>query len=467
MGLAGLAMPAMAADQPALRVGAAAVDISPTEFPFNMPGGFSQNLAEKVNDPFHARAVVFDDGTNAVALVVVDSLGVAAEAIEEAKALAAKKCGVPVENILVSSTHTHSGPPSNAKTGRPAEVAYRPKLIAGIADAVAQAHAARKPAKVAASSHPLPDEVFNRRWYLKPGKMQPNPFGLYDIVKMNPPNNPETLDRPAGPTDPDFGVIAAVDARNKPLALYASYSLHYVGGIPPRSASADYYGEFCRLVPARLGAGEGFVAALANGTSGNINNIPFGTVRPPREPMEQIRLVAAKAADAAWFAVKKIDKYESAVPVRMITRPITLKTRKPTPEQIARAKDVVAVKDEAELAKLPRLAPDYARRTLGLAGAAETITVPLQAIRIGDIAVVGIPFETFVETGLELKQKSPFGRTFVIGIANGYNGYLPTPAHHKLGGYETWLGTNRVQEDASDLITAQLLTMLGELKDAK
>lgn len=89
--------------------------------------------------------------------------------------------------------------------------------------------------------------------------------------------------------------------------------------------------------------------------------------------------------------------------------------------------------------------------------------MPLQVIRIGDIALCAIPFETFVEIGLDIKRRSPFPRTIVVGIANGYNGYLPTPEQHILGGYETWLGTNRVQEDASVLITDQLLEMLADL----
>jgi hypothetical protein len=74
-----------------------------------------------------------------------------------------------------------------------------------------------------------------------------------------------------------------------------------------------------------------------------------------------------------------------------------------------------------------------------------------------------LPFETFVEIGLELKSRSPIAHTMVIGIANGYHGYLPTPEQHKLGGYETWLGTNRVQEDASVILTDNLLEMLTAL----
>lgn len=65
---------------------------------------------------------------------------------------------------------------------------------------------------------------------------------------------------------------------------------------------------------------------------------------------------------------------------------------------------------------------------------------------------------------MELKDRSPFDQTMVTGLANGRYGYLPTPAQHRLGGYETWLGTNKVQKDASNIITKNLLEMLDELK---
>lgn len=66
--------------------------------------------------------------------------------------------------------------------------------------------------------------------------------------------------------------------------------------------------------------------------------------------------------------------------------------------------------------------------------------VPLiiQALRLGDLGIAAIPCEVFAETGLAIKQNSPFKQTFTIELANGYNGYLPTPEQHKLGGYETW-----------------------------
>src|SRR5687767_11050505 len=97
---------AAAQDVPALRAGAAAVDITPRQFPLHMPGGFAANLAEKAHDPLHARALVLDDGKTTVALVVVDNLGVAREAADEAKLLAARRCPILPEHILLSATHT-------------------------------------------------------------------------------------------------------------------------------------------------------------------------------------------------------------------------------------------------------------------------------------------------------------------------------------------------------------------------
>ncbi len=459
---------AFAQEAKPLRAGAAAVDITPRLFPLNMPGGFSTNMADGANDPLHARALVFDDGTTTLALVVVDNLGVARETADEAKALASKRCGIPPEKMLVSATHTHSAPPSNIKEGDVPAVAYRKVLVEGIAEAITRAHAALRPAAVGAASHPLPEEVFNRRWYLKPGKMPLNPFARMDKVKMNPGNSPDVLDRPAGPTDPDITVLSVQDAKSRqPLALYANYSLHYVGGTARAKVSADYFGEFARLMPSRVGGSEDFVAMMSNGTSGDINNIPFGSTRPPRETFEQIRIVAQKAADTAWMARNKIGAHRPDARLGMIQREITLRVRRPTAEQIAEAKAVLAFKDKAEIAKLPALADAYARRTLALAEASETLSVPLQVLRIGDLAVCAIPFETFVEIGLDLKKRSPFPRTMVIGLANAYNGYLPTPEQHLLGGYETWLGTNKVQEDTSVILTKHLLEMLAELAKGK
>jgi neutral ceramidase len=452
-----------AADSQRLMAGAAAVDITPRQFPMNMPGGFSANMAEKAHDPFHARALVLASGETKVAMVVVDQLGAGPEILDEAKSLAAEKTGIPVENMLISSTHTHSGPSLNKRSE--AATAYWKVFVEGTAESIIRAYETLQPAAFGAASHPLAEEVFNRRWYLREGKMPPNPFGKFDRVKMNPGTSPDVIDKPAGPTDPDITILSVQDNKRRALALFANYSLHYVGGAPAGQMSADYFGEFARVMPSRFRAAEGFVSMMSNGTSGDINNIPFGIIRPPREPFEQIRIVAQKAADTAWLAHRKIEKHESEPKLAMVQRKVTLKYRKPSAQEVADAKLVQAVKDTEAIEKLPRLAKNYAGNVINAAERPEeTLTVTLQAIRVGDTVVCGIPFETFVEIGLDLKKRSPFAKTMVIGLANGRHGYLPTPEHHKLGGYETWLGTNIVEENASVILTENLLGMMGELK---
>ena len=116
-----------------------------------------------------------------------------------------------------------------------------------------------------------------------------------------------------------------------------------------------------------------------------------------------------------------------------------------------------------------RKASSYASHTMRFAApdAPRTEKVIVQAIRIGNQAIVSMPFEVLVEIGLEIKDKSPFSNTFLIELANGGYGYLPPPNQHELGGYETWLGTSRFLPNASTLLTRNLLEMLKELSQQK
>src|SRR5262249_51525085 len=154
-----------------------------------------------------------------LAIVLVDNLGVVRDTVDEAKLLASRRCDILPEYMLVSSTHTHSAPPSNGTDGTKEAASYRKILIDGISDAIIKAHGNLCPAAIGAAVHPLPDEVFNRRWFLKPGKMPLNPFGGRDLVKMNPGTSADVLLHAAGPTDPDVSVLSVQDVKSgKPLA---------------------------------------------------------------------------------------------------------------------------------------------------------------------------------------------------------------------------------------------------------
>lgn len=290
--------------------------------------------------------------------------------------------------------------------------------------------------------------------------MPPNPFGEFDQVKMNPNRNHIT--KPAGPTDPTVAVLDIRDARNRPIGIYTNYPLHYIGATGSM-VSADYFGEYGRLVHGRLRNVAGFVAALSNGASGDINNIDFTGTRPPRAPFEQIQIVASKVADATWRATREIE-LDANPKVAMLQREVSLQKRTASEAEIERAMRILKMTDaEVKKAELPRLATNYAQRTMGYQEPDQTYDVLIQVIQLGEIALVTMPFEVLVEIGLEIKAKSPFQNTIFVSLANGAFGYLPTPQQHKLGGYETWLGTCRVGPDSSEILTKHLLEMLAEL----
>jgi len=206
-----------------------------------------------------------------------------------------------------------------------------------------------------------------------------------------------------------------------------------------------------------------FVGIMSNGTSGDVNNINFAAKPERRKPYEQMRLVADQVAQAVFKEYPKL-RYVDWAPLGMAQRELELAVRKPTPEQLARAKELLAQPPRPD--KLPH-ERTYAERIVQLQEAPPTVRVILQALRIGELGIAAIPFETFAETGLELKAKSPLKPTCTISLANGTYGYLPTPEQHKLGGYETWLGTSRVETEASTKIVTSLLEMFGELHRAK
>lgn len=446
-----------------IEAGLAAVEITPPEWPVTLRGSFNPKKAESANDPLRARSFAFRNGDGRAVITIVDILYLQQDLLDEIKAEAAKRTGWKATEMLIAGTHTHSAPSASGGSEEPAEVAFRAHAFEGIVKSIETAIVNLEPARLGFGSDEEPSEVYNRRWYLKEGSMPPNPFGGIDKVKMNPPRN--LIVKPAGPTDPEVAVISIQRRNGKALGLFANYALHYVGSVPGGQVSADYFGEFARVLPFKL-AGRTpppeFVAILSNGTSGDINNIDFHGKRPPRAPFEQIRQVASKVSDAAWRATRELE-YESDLPVGILERRVTLKNRKPDPGLVEKAKAILEMTGE-ELKNEPRLASHYALRTLKLNEVPEATEVAIQAIRIGDQAILAMPFEVLVEIGLDLKKRSPFSRTLIVELANGGFGYLPPPQQHELGGYETWLGTSKMEKQASVILTDHLLEMLDELK---
>jgi len=443
------------------RAGAATSNITPW-LGISSNGGMQDRVPTHVHDELHSRAVVLDDGQTRLALVTVDSCMVPRQIFDSAKNLVHQHTGLPIENMLMSATHTHTGATAAPVFQSEADAEYQLFLTRKIADSVRIALNNLESARIGWGVGRVPQHVFNRRWKMKPGTIPPNPFGGTDHVRTNPPVGSPDLIEPAGPTDPDLTVVSVRALDGRPIALLANYSLHYVGA---GHFSADYFGVFADRIQQLLGADRQeppFVGMLSNGTSGNINNIDFRNKRPPDPPFSKMKVVANGVAAEALGVSGNIP-YLDWVPLAVRQTEIELGVRRPTTQEKERARQIISSAKGPVMRSLEEI---YARETVLISGYPSKVPVILQALRIGDLGIAAVPCEVFVEIGLEIKKKSPFATTFTTSLANGYNAYLPTPEHHRLGGYETWRARSSYLEiDASPRIVQQLLGLLQELRN--
>ncbi len=456
---------------PVFRAGAATSNITPA-IGADPKIRTSRPPATHVHDELHARCLVLDDGQARLALVVCDLRHISAEVAANAKQIIEKMTGIPAQCVVISATHTHTSGGAKLEEGE-SYYDYTAFLTRRIADGVLRAHNQLEPAQIAWGVAEEPTQVFNRRWFLMPGSRPV--YGAHDNIEQVDTNpGYKGLLKPAGPVDPQITFLSLRSTSGKPISLMASYGLHYVGGIPPNTISADYFVIFADRVGELLGAGRHqdppFVGIMANGTSGDVNNLERYSdeelaKRDPSQkkryqPFEKAREVAHLCADKV-MEVHKTLQWHDHVKLTSLQRTLTFERRYPTKEEVAWAESVKARRIK------PMSTSRYSTYSTVLAYASPemppTLDVIVQTHRIGDLAVATMPFEVFAEIGLELKQRSPIQPLMNLSIANGSHGYLPTPAQHKLGGYETWIGVNKVQLDASVKMVDALVEMLGEL----
>jgi len=451
---------------PQFRAGAAAANITPW-MGISINGNMTDHKGANVHDQLHARAIVLDDGKRRLAIVVADSCLIYREIFDAAKKLIHERTGLPTENILMSATHTHSAPASVSIFQSDADKEYQHFLTLKLADAVQQAINNLAPAQIGWGVGSEPRHVSNRRWRMKPGVEIKDVWGnTNDLVKMNPrPGNPDLLE-PAGPTDPEVSVLAVRSLDGKPIAVLANYSMHYCG-VPARTYSADYFGAFCDRIQQLLNADRQdppFVAMLSNGTSGDCNSTNFREPPKSEAPFERVRTVANDVAAVALDVYRNI-KWHDAVELKAAQKEIELGVRKASSNELARAQEILAKATKRD-GQFGGWGPEvYSREAILLNDFPDRVPLIIQTFRIGDLGIAAIPCEVFAEIGLEIKKRSPLKPSFTIELANGYNGYLPTSAQHKLGGYETWRARSSYLEvNASPKIVDAVMDCFGRVK---
>ena len=450
-----------------LSAGAAKVDITP-QVGVSLDGPISKNgTVKSIHDPLHARALVLDEGDSRIAIVIVDNCMTGRDVFDKAKNAIHQETGLPVNRILAAATHTHAAPRTGHIGRAKIDDEYHELVSNGVRDAVCLAIENLKPARIGYSSFRRPELIACRRFRCQPGTVDVNPFGFGGEEIKSVAGRTTGLIGPAGPIDPQFSVLSVQHADGTPLCVLGNFSVHYCGGYQRGVVSADYFGVYCRELESLL-TREGvrgeeypdFIGIMSNGTSGNTGAFQSSTGKNFK-PFEGMNHYGRMLADETMQVLEQIE-YASEPKIAMIQRQVTLGVRKPDPDRLQWAADVLA----NPKAKHPhRWSITYAQEAQHLASYPDTKSIILQAIRIGDVGIGSAPSEVFAETGLAIKEGSPIPHTFTIELANGYGGYLPPREQHMLGGYETWPARSSYLEiDAESKIREAILEMLTEIK---
>ena len=424
--------------QTTLKAGSATANITPP-LGTRIPGGFRPRYAENVDDELFAKAVVIDNGTTRIAIVTCDLIAIPETIANAAKTRIADRCGIPAAHVMVNATHTHTAVAVADLLGVDEDTDYTEWVPLKIADAVELAVWRLQPARVGFASVNEARITFNRRWHMKDGTVRFNP-GV---------NNPDIVE-PTGTIDPELAMLFVEADDGTPIAAVANFSLHYIGTDNGNALSADYFGHFDRLMRRYLG--DTCISLLWNAASGQINNTDFSGQTKWTASGHQQAVRMANVLAGHFITEMQFMEMHDTLDLSGDLATLTFHRKQITAGDLKVAEQVLAVRqgtyDAYETGPfswvvgqpIPQALVDvYARECQRLAKLPAQMTAPVQVIRLGEAAIVALPGEVFVETGMNIKSKSDASPTFLVSLANGYIGYICTDkALTEEGGYETW-----------------------------
>jgi hypothetical protein len=431
--------------------------------------------AEGVDQDFYVTVLLVRDDEASCAIVELDTGTIMVEEAARIRDEVGRATGVAPVDVLVSYTHTHSGPllhQMNVRAGMELVAPYWETLFSQTVGAARQAHLGLRPA-MAGAGYGSSGVAVNRRLTLPGGRT---------VVSQN-------VD---GFTDPTVSV-ARIDALDgSPIAAIVGYAAHPITlAFQNRLLSPDYPG-IVRSVVGRL---TGATCLFIQGCAGDQMPVEglTGDTRVHRRLGTRLGAEAAEAylridpAGQSWVFDRVVEsgaplglqRAEAGPPqlggVRVAAGTVTMPIRPlGDPGELAAARDAIRVELEGLRAAS---APDAAiadgmfrlkRAEMksawsGWFGDRPTVDLELHGMRIGPFAMVGFPGEPFARIGATVRERSPFPVTLMAGYTNGWRGYVPTSDAFPIGGYEVEWGS-AFDVGAGDALVGAALSLLEELR---
>lgn len=455
-----------------LKTGFAERDISP-DIGMERPGGYTKGFHQKFHDACKARAVVFDDGQKAVAMVGLDALFIMGPQVAEIRRQIHEKTGIKPEAVLIGASHSHSSGPTGMvlpgqydhadklvqrlayEESSAADPKYLKRVEKGIVEAVVEAFEKRGDLQIGFGRGREDSVSFNRRWRMKNGESFTHPrYGNPDAIK------------PAGPIDPEVGVIGAWDAEGKLKGCVVNFACHATAS--PRGISANWPWAMEKVIRGAFGGD--VIVVFLNGDSGDVTQVdnasPYARVSGEPDTLKVGGRVGAEAVKVLVGIQAPMRSPEAAIDYRDAV--LKIPRRKPSAERSkkcralvekGRPKDAAGINDwiwAKEIVMLNALIKQEPVRD-----------VEVQTIQVGPAVFITSPAEYFCEFGLQEKKASKFPFTWPVSLANACMGYVPTSEAFSPsgGGYETRLTAySNLIPDAGNQIRDKGIELANSMK---
>jgi neutral ceramidase len=398
-----------------LHIGFGETDITP-KLGSQSPGGMQARRLNEVHDPLKAVAMVIKSDAATVAIVGIDSIFISEQATAGARERITQTTKIPGSHVLLGASHTHGGGPVATSFESEADPEYIDLVVRRVAEAVTTAFHALHPAELGDGLGREPSISFNRRFLMRDGRHVTHPGkGNSNIVQ------------PAGPIDPNVGVLAARAPGGTLLGLFVNFACHLtvMGG---NGFTADYVYNL-RETLRRHYRNPSLPVGFLLGAAGDVTQVD--NLRPGREFGEEWSELFGLALGSetiqtvgrlAWNKDAVVRAAQTFVPIP-IREPRDMALERPA---LGLGSGSVAEKIYAHEREM--VAKERAERPV--------IPCEVQAIRIGELGIVTNGAEFFCQLGLDIKAASPFARTWVVSLANQWIGYVATPSAYYAGGYE-------------------------------
>lgn len=451
-----------------LKVGYAASNINP-KLGFGVMGYYVPRYAKGILDDLETSAVVLECGKKRIAIISVDVCSLTVEQADAIKQVVFARTGIDADNIFISTIHTHTGPlltPNSVFETTQEEIStYVDFLMTRIADTVFKAMGNLKDAKIGYGVGCVADRVaYIRRYKMKDGS-----------TMTCPPIDDPGIDHPIGEIDKRVNIVR-IDRDGGESIVLVNYGVH-ADTVNGELISPDWPGWMRKTVTKALDGTKCMFITGAQGDVGSTNVHPKdGDMNDTEISFDNemkspgmARFIGRAMAGTVLQVYDKV-KYIDVDDIEILHKTIRVPANVPREEDLPLARKYNALHEAGRDDEIPYTAMELttvvaeAARMCNLANGPEFFELGFTGIRLGEVAMVGIPGEPFTEISMKIKATEGWGLILVCELVNGHCGYFPVQSAYDEGGYEA--RSSKFKAGVGERIIEGAKALLKEMQEA-